>query len=479
MRYSNLVSVLLVIFFLSLPAPAQAHGTHDCSWSDPTKVIVCLHETKHVINDIWDKVLETWRGVVQGGKNTLFGTVKEIDAFLKGVESSFNTAKRNFDTITGTTLDSIEQGMSAVQPIIEDEFLGAQAFLGTDPTGCGPGSGCAVFRQDLKDFLLELNTLSFELADFYDSLPPDSPLAQVEIIYNAVDYLPGYFLYPMARVMQELDLSLSYYSGVVSDLTAEILVLKQAVLDETPALASVRSYAETASESSKSFTQEETVPLNTCGFIDSNRVAVDHAKKTAYGLTLVVKGIAVALKFKSRTFVMDTSVEVFGTVGKRIRVDKAGGWGVFLGGIADASLSVLGAVTTKVHYCDLLLNQNGLDEQLVDLSDTLKGLDDLTGMSGSLASIDGKLDTLSAGHAALGLQLGVLGTQQNDIASQLTGLGAQHADIANQVTGQVTGLSGQLDSQAAALSSQVEAISAQLDYIQRCMLAKGKAPADC
>lgn len=492
MRYSNLASVLLVILFLSLPSPASAHGTHNCDWGDATTVLTCLHETKHKINDIWDKVLETWKGVVQGGKDTLFGTVKEIDAFLKGVESSFNTAKRNFDTITGTTLDSIEQGVAAVQPVIEDEFFGAQAFLGTDPGGCGPGSGCAVFRQDLKDFLLELNTLSFELGDFYNSLPADSPLVQVQILYNAVDYLPGYFLYPMARAMQELDLAFPYYSDVVSDLTADILVLKQAVTGEPLSSSGGLAYHKAVNRTVSSYGSTE-ASFNTCAFIDNNRTAVEHSKKTAYGLTLGLKALGIAFRAKSRTIVVDTSIEAFGTVGKRVRVDKAGLAGTIITGIADASLAVLGATTTKVHYCDLLLNQNGLDSQLVDLSNILNGLDDLTGLSGSLANIDGKLDSLKTGQVALGLQLGVLGSkqtdiasqltglgvQQSDIASQLTGLGSQHSDIAIQVTDQVSGLSGQLDSQTAALSSQVQAISAQLDYIQRCFLVNGKKPADC
>ncbi len=398
MQPKNFISAFVIILFLSLPAPAKAHDA-TCDWADVTTLIGCLHNSKHVINDIWGKVVDTWEGVVEGAKGTLFGTVKEIDQFLKGVEGSFNIAKNEFDTITGTMINSVDLGIATVQPIVEDEFIKAMDFLGDDPGGCGPGSICYGFRGDMKDFLLALDELALSLADFYEVIPPASPLNQLGMLLDAVDYMPGYFLYPLYRGLEEMNFSFPYYSGQVEDLTAAVLVIKQAQLGTAAAPGSplgVNYYPQTAGFGSPSLKFELPSP-DSCGYIHDSRALVDDARRYGYPAAVILKGIAVALILKGKTVQTSTSAAAFGTAGTVIKMDAAQGFGTIFSGVADAALAVLGGITSKVYYCDLMQSQgdttveinNHIDLQIDDLNNQL-----VDHIDGQIADLNSQLEDI-------------------------------------------------------------------------------------
>jgi len=390
MRPKNFISAFIIILFLSLPAPAKAHDA-TCDWADVTTLIGCLHNSKHVINDIWDKVVDTWKGVVEGAKGTLFGTVKEIGQFLKGVEVSFNTAKIEFDTITGNMINSVDLGIATVQPIVEDEFVKAMDFRGDDPGGCGPGSICYGFRRDMKNSLLALNELALSLADFYEVILPASPLNQLGMLLDAVDYMPGYFLYPLYRGLEEMNFSFPHYSDQVEDLTAAVLVIKQAQMGTAAAPANhlgATYYPQAAGFGSPSLKFELPSP-DSCGYIYDDRALVDDARRYGYPAAVIFKGIAVALILKGKTVRTSTSAAAFGTAGTVIKMNAAQGFGTVFSGVADAALAVLGGITSKVYYCDLLASQGNTTSEISNHIDV-----QIAGLNSQLEDIRKQLDLI-------------------------------------------------------------------------------------
>lgn len=426
--------VILAGMLLTLGQSALADD-RDCDW---ISLGGCLHNLYHDIaglgddvEDMWDDVEDIFDQVVTSTSTSLLGMVQDIDGFLDNTEASFNTARSQFDHVTGTMLTSFAEGVEATVPVFEREFLDAQAFA----SSCAGGTACGVFRANILSFLGELNTLTGELLYFYDEVPADSPLQQVEGIRSAIEFIPSSFLYPLYRAMDELDFSFAEAADEVADLNASLVVLKQ--LNPAGALSASRGlrygleqeytgkygYVSAAAATDPFYSADQV-----CDFIAANRDDVDMARYIAYGSTVFIKGVGVVLRMIGKTVQTEVQAQAFGTTGAAIKIDKTSALGVFLSGTADALFQVLGATTTRIYFCDV-------STQLASLGN---------------AQVDANI---------------ALATQHNEIKAQVTTLGV---DLGEQLEAIETNLTTQLDE-----------VRAQLDWIRSCLPSNSQGQGNC